>query len=80
MRNVSKCFFDTEILPTGDFILWLKRQKDTIRIINPSLEWLDETVKRGLYHKNCIKLNPISFMEIYLYLSGLKFKRKGYTL
>lgn len=71
-------YFDTETLPNGDFVLHLSDGGDFYaNFVNPSEEFIVNLLTRA---KLKIELQKYDFMRLYLYLSGLKFKRKGYTL
>lgn len=77
MRNVSKCLFDTETLPNGDFVLHLGEGDFYANFVNPSEEFIVNLLTRATLK---IELQKYDFMRLYLYLSRLQFVNRGYRL
>ena len=81
IRQFTLFNYDTEELPNGDFVLYLclvgMGPEFTQRFVNPDEDFLRRLIK---YWKLTLPHQKYDFMRLYLYLSGLKFKRKGYRL
>ena len=76
-KFLENLYFDTETLPNGDFVLHLGDGDFYAKFVNPSEEFIVNLLKRATLK---IGVQKYDFMRLYIYLSGLKFKRKGYTL
>ena len=76
-KFLENLYFDTETLPNGDFVLHLGDDDFATNFVNPSEEFIVNLLNRATLK---IGVQKYDFMRLYLYLSGLTFKRKGYRL
>ena len=80
IRHFTRFWYDTETLPNGDFVLYLRPvgmdETFTRKFVNPSEEFLKNLIQKWSL---MLPYQKFDFMRLYLYLSNLESRNRGYS-